>query len=227
MAEQTPAPGYADLRVTYNQEVLEISDLQPSPLAQFESWFHEALAAEIPEPNAMVVATVSATGQPSARHVLLKAADQRGFVFYTNYQSRKGREIAENPQVSLVFPWFAMFRQVVVIGRAERVSRAESLEYFRSRPHDSQIGAIASRQSSLLPERIELEQRWADLAERYPEGSEVPLPDDWGGYVVAPESVEFWAGRRSRLHDRLRYCHLGGPVDMSAASQWQIERLSP
>lgn len=227
MSEPKSQPDYATLRVTYNQDVLEVADLAPAPLEQFETWFHAAVAAGIPEPNAMVVATASAAGQPSARHVLLKDADWRGFVFYTNYNSRKGREIAENPQVSLVFPWFAMYRQVVVVGRAERVSRAESLEYFKSRPHDSRIGALASHQSEVLPERTELEDRWQRLAEQYPIGTEVPLPDNWGGFLVVPESIEFWAGRRSRLHDRLRYRHRGGAVDLTVPGQWEIERLSP
>ncbi|MEY2634678.1 MAG: hypothetical protein RIS75_618 [Actinomycetota bacterium] len=225
MAEQTP---YADLRVTYNRETLDVADLAPDPLTQFELWFAEAVAAEIPEPNAMVIATADTDGQPSARNVLLKEADDRGFVFYSNYESRKGRELAANPRASLVFPWFAMFRQVVVVGAVEKVSRAESAEYFNQRPHDSRIGALVSAQSTVLESREELEQRWAELATRYPEGTEVPLPDNWGGYLVIPQTIEFWAGRRSRLHDRMQFVHNGqSPLSLRTADQWSVRRLSP
>lgn len=225
MAEQTP---YADLRVTYNRETLDVADLAPDPLTQFELWFAEAVAAEIPEPNAMVIATADTDGQPSARNVLLKEADDRGFIFYTNYESRKGRELEVNPRASLVFPWFAMFRQVVVVGAVEKVSRAESAEYFNQRPHDSRIGALVSAQSSVLESREELEQRWAELATRYPEGTEVPLPDNWGGYLVIPQTIEFWAGRRSRLHDRMQFVHNGqSPLSLRTADQWSVRRLSP
>lgn len=225
MAEQTP---YADLRVTYNRETLDVADLAPDPLTQFELWFAEAVAAEIPEPNAMVIATADTDGQPSARNVLLKEADDRGFVFYSNYESRKGRELAANPRASLVFPWFAMFRQVVVVGAVEKVSREESAEYFNQRPHDSRIGALVSAQSTVLESREELEQRWAELATRYPEGTEVPLPDNWGGYLVIPQTIEFWAGRRSRLHDRMQFVHNGqSPLSLRTADQWSVRRLSP
>ena len=174
----------------------------------------------------MSLATVDASGQPSVRHVLLKQADDRGFVFYTNYESQKGQDIAANPQVAIVFPWFAMFRQVLIRGRAVKVSREESLEYFNQRPYGSRIGAAASAQSKVLTSRDELDARWIELEAQYP--NEVPLPDNWGGYVVIPETVEFWAGRESRLHDRLRYVFVGeGDVKMSQASQWRVERLSP
>jgi len=218
---------YAGLRVNYEHDVLELADLAPNPLTQFEHWFADAVAASIPEPNAMVVATADATGQPSARNVLLKQADDRGFVFYTNYESRKGRELAQNPRASLVFPWFAMYRQIVVVGSVVKVSREESAEYFAQRPHGSRIGAIASAQSSELESRTDLENRWAALTEQYPEGSHVPIPDQWGGYLVIPESVEFWAGRRSRLHDRFEYVHSGDSVSLSTDSQWRLRRLSP
>ncbi len=223
MTDSTP---YGELRVNYEGETLDIADVCPAPLAQFESWFEDVLAAKLPEPNAMVIATATKVGQPSARHVLLKQADARGFVFYTNYDSRKGRELQENPKASLVFPWFAMYRQVVVIGRVEKVSREESAEYFATRPHGSRIGASVSHQSEELASREELDARWQSLAERYPD--EVPLPDSWGGFVVIPESIEFWAGRRSRLHDRIQYVHGGGVnVSMTDATQWTIRRLSP
>jgi len=225
MTEPTP---YADLRVTYNRETLDVADLAPDPLTQFERWFAEALEAEIPEPNAMVIATADPSGQPSARNVLLKEADDRGFVFYTNYESRKGRELAANPRTSLVFPWFAMFRQIVVVGTVEKVSREVSAEYFNQRPHDSRIGAIVSAQSEVLQTREELEIRWAELAAQYPEGTEVPLPEHWGGYLVRPHTVEFWAGRRSRLHDRMQFVHNGdSQLSMRNPDQWSVRRLSP
>ncbi|MEY4322981.1 MAG: hypothetical protein RL410_762 [Actinomycetota bacterium] len=217
-------PSYAELRVAYTHQTLTEADLADTPLAQFERWFAEASA--LPEPNAMSLATVNAHGQPSVRHVLLKQADERGFVFYTNYESNKGQDIAANPHVAIVFPWFAMFRQVLVRGRAEKVSRAESLEYFNQRPYGSRIGAAASAQSQVLHSRDELDARWKEIESNYP--VDVPLPDYWGGYVVIPEYVEFWAGRESRLHDRLRYVFVGnGEVSMSNASQWKVERLSP
>lgn len=228
MEMEPDSPMYADMRVTYNQDPLDASDLSPAPLAQFEKWFAEVVAAKLPEPNAMVVATVDAVGQPSARHVLLKQADARGFVFYTNYESQKGQAISVNPLVSLVFPWFAIYKQVTVQGRAVKVSREEAEQYFRSRPHGSQIGALASHQSSELADRAELESRWEALATKYPEGTEVPLPDYWGGYLVIPSRIEFWAGRRSRLHDRWEYVHSGvGETSLQAAEQWRLRRLSP
>lgn len=228
MEMEPDSPMYSDMRVTYNQNPLELSDLAPAPLAQFEKWFAEVVQAQLPEPNAMVVATADANGQPKARHVLLKQADARGFVFYTNYESQKGRAIAANPLVSLVFPWFPIYKQVTVQGRAIKVSREESEKYFRSRPHGSQIGALASHQSTELSDRVELETRWEELAAKYPEGTEVPFPDHWGGYLVIPTRIEFWAGRRSRLHDRWEYVHSGvDEVSLQAADQWSLRRLSP
>lgn len=219
---------YADMRVTYNQHPIDPADMNPAPLLQFEAWFQEVVVEKLPEPNAMVVATADASGRPSARHVLLKQADARGFVFYTNYDSRKGQDLAVNPQASLVFPWFQIHKQVVVVGRVEKVSREETLQYFRSRPHGSQIGALVSHQSTELTSREDLEIRWAELAEKYPEGNEVPLPEHWGGFLVIPETIEFWAGRRSRLHDRLQYQFVGtGDVSLTAAADWKIRRLSP
>lgn len=225
MTDSTP---YADLRVSYNNEPLERENLATAPLVQFESWFADVVAEGLAEPNAMVVATADEQGQPSARHVLLKQADARGFVFYSNYESRKGRELAVNPHASLVFPWFAMYRQVTVIGDVQKVSREEAQAYFDSRPHGSRVGAWASRQSEVLESREELEQRWADFAEMYPEGSHVPLPEWWGGYIVVPRAIEFWAGRRSRLHDRWRYVRDESVAcDLTDPSQWRLERLSP
>jgi pyridoxamine 5'-phosphate oxidase len=215
--------------VSYDAGVLDESHLRSTPLAQFRVWFDDAVGAGMPEPNAMVVATASATGQPSARTVLLKDADARGFAFYTNLGSRKSRELVENPTASCVFPWFAMHRQVVVVGAVEPIARAEAAEYVASRPHGSRLGAWASRQSTEIDGRAGLEGRYAQLQEQYPEGSVVPLPEFWGGWLIRPESVEFWQGRESRLHDRLRF----RPSDaverpgLDDPSAWMVERLSP
>ena len=233
MSLWTPPPDdsprrLADLRVSYDAGVLDEDDLRDSPLAQFGAWFEDAVAVGLPEPNAMIVATAGTSGQPSARTVLLKDADARGFVFYTNLGSRKSEELSANPRASCVFPWFAMHRQVVVVGRVEEIDRVEALAYFASRPHGSRLGAWASRQSTVIDGRAEVEQRYADLQEQYPEGADVPLPDFWGGWLVRPESVEFWQGRESRLHDRLRFRAVdGGSGDMGDATAWQVERLSP
>lgn len=233
MSLWTPPPDdstrrLADLRVSYDAGVLDEDDLRDSPLAQFGAWFEDAVAVGLPEPNAMIVATAGTSGQPSARTVLLKDADARGFVFYTNLGSRKSEELSANPQASCVFPWFAMHRQVVVVGRVAEIDRVEALAYFASRPHGSQLGAWASRQSTVIDGRAEVEQRYADLQEQYPEGADVPLPDFWGGWLVRPESVEFWQGRESRLHDRLRFRAVdGGSGDMGDATAWQVDRLSP
>jgi pyridoxamine 5'-phosphate oxidase len=233
MSLWTPPPDdsprrLADLRVSYDAGVLDEADLRDSPLAQFDAWFEDAVAVGLPEPNAMIVATADASGQPSARTVLLKDADARGFVFYTNLGSRKSEELSANPGASCVFPWFAMHRQVVVVGRVEEIARAEALAYFASRPHGSRLGAWASRQSTVIDGRAEVEQRYADLQQQYPEGADVPLPDFWGGWLVRPESVEFWQGRESRLHDRLRFRAVdGGSGDLGDATAWRVERLSP
>ena len=233
MSLWTPPPDdsprrLADLRVSYDAGVLDESHLRAAPLEQFRSWFDDAVGVSLPEPNAMVVATATPDGRPSARTVLLKDVDARGFVFYTNLDSRKSRELAANPHASCVFPWFAMHRQVVVVGRVEEIDRDEALEYFASRPHGSRLGAWASRQSAVIDDRMGIEQRYADLQEQYPEGADVPLPDFWGGWLVRPESVEFWQGRESRLHDRLRFRALDArSADLDDASAWQVERLSP
>ena len=238
MSSWTPPPPdsphrLADLRVSYDAGVLDEGHLEASPLAQFRRWFDEAVALGLPEPNAMIVATASTDGQPSARTVLLKDADERGFVFYTNYGSRKSRELEANPGVSCVFPWFAMHRQVVVVGRAERVPRPEAAEYFASRPHGSRLGAWSSRQSAIIDGRSGLEARYEELQAEYPDGSPVPLPEFWGGWLVRPESVEFWQGRTSRLHDRLRFTltagvrAAAGQAPLDDASAWTVERLAP
>jgi pyridoxamine 5'-phosphate oxidase len=193
--------------------------LADDPLTQFAAWMSDTVAAGLPEPTAMVLATVSGDGRPRARTVLLKSYDSGGFTFYTNRTSRKGTDLAEVPRACLLFPWHAIHRQVIIEGPVTALTTAESQPYFRSRAHGSQIGAWASRQSTVIGSRAELDDRYAELARRWPDGTDVPMPDFWGGYRVTPEVVEFWQGRLNRLHDRLRYRRDGGA--------WVIERLSP
>ena len=189
------------------------------PLALFGRWMTDVIAAGLPEPNAMVLATVSAAGWPRARTVLLKQYGPGGFTFYTNRTSTKAQELAANPRAGLLFPWHALHRQVIVQGAVTALSTDESEPYFHSRPHGSQLGAWASRQSSVLSSRRELDERYETLERRWPEGVTVPMPEFWGGYRVAAETVEFWQGRVNRLHDRLRYRRDG--------QHWIIERLAP
>ncbi len=208
------------MREQYRTPLFRKADLAAEPMEQFARWFKEVAAGGvIHEPNAMVVSTASPDGRPSSRTVLLKHYDERGFVFFTNYGSRKGMELETNPYVSLLFPWHPVARQVIVTGLAERVGRDETAAYFRTRPHGSQLGAWASEQSSVIASRAELLARYEELAARYPEGEQVPVPPHWGGFRVVPETVEFWQGHENRLHDRLRYTGEGGA--------WRIERLSP
>lgn len=210
----------ADLRKDYSLAGLLEKDLAKDPFRQFEKWFQEAEAAKLVEPNAMTLSTVGSDGRPSSRTVLLKGLDGRGFVFYSNYESRKGRELANIPRAALLFPWLALERQVIVEGAVTRVSREESEAYFHSRPRASQLGAWVSQQSSVLTSRGVLEDAMKALEQKYA-GKEVPLPSAWGGYRVNPETVEFWQGRRSRLHDRLRYRRDGKD------GTWTVERLAP
>lgn len=212
-------PEVAGLRQEYTRYGLRESDLHPDPIEQFTKWFNAAVASEIVEPNILTLATASADGFPSARTVLLKGYDARGFVFYTNQQSRKGRELAENPRASLVFWWDRLERQVVIQGTVTPVPDDEADDYFHSRPRGSQLGAWASRQSTVIESREVLERRLEELEKEY-EGKEIPRPEYWGGYVVKPLSIEFWQGRPNRLHDRLRY-------RLSDDGAWIIERLSP
>jgi pyridoxamine 5'-phosphate oxidase len=209
----------AVLRRSYERGALVESEVSDDPYVQFGRWLGDAVAAGLPEPNAMVLATADADGAVSARTVLLKGVDARGFAFYTNLESRKGRDIAANPQASLVFPWHPMERQVVVCGAAVPIAADEVKAYFDSRPYGSRIGAWASPQSQVVPSREALDTRYAELAARFPETGEVPVPPHWGGFRVLPTTVDFWAGRPSRLHDRLRYRRSG--------DGWTLVRLAP
>ena len=212
-----PHPDVAALRRNYTRDGLRRGNLDPDPIGQFRKWFSEAMAAELVEPNAMVLSTTDGK-RPSSRTVLLKAYDERGFVFFTNYESRKAREIAVDAHVSLLFPWYPLERQVGIIGRAERISAAESLAYFTSRPHGSRLGAWVSQQSTVINSRKFLEMKWDEMKRKFADG-EIPLPSFWGGIRVVPTEIEFWQGRENRLHDRFRYTRSG--------DGWAIERLSP
>jgi len=234
--------GIADLRREYNLTGLRREDLAADPIEQFRRWFDETTGArasgrvrkffvrlyksllqisrvEPMEVNAMTLATADKLGRPSARVVLLKGVDERGFIFFTNYDSRKGRELAENPNASLVFYWSDTERQVCVAGEVQKIAREESEAYFRSRPRGSRIAAWASRQSEIIADRATLDQRWKEWDEKYP-GDDIPMPPNWGGYVLVPQRIEFWQARPSRLHDRFCYSRL-------PEKGWRIERLSP
>jgi pyridoxamine 5'-phosphate oxidase len=207
----------AALRKEYTFAGLRRRDLHPDPLKQFSLWFEFAVEAQVHEPNAMTLATVDAEGQPSSRIVLLKAVDQRGFSFYTNYDSRKGRELALNAKAALTFFWPGLEREVCVRGACSKLSREESEIYYKSRPIGSRLGAWVSNQSTPIPDREFLEQRLAELTAKY--GDEPPIPPYWGGYVLRPQALDFWQGRPNRLHDRFLYTRESGG--------WKLERLSP
>jgi pyridoxamine 5'-phosphate oxidase len=214
----TPPVSVADLRREYALARLDEEDVSRDPIAQFSRWFSEALAAEVDEPNAMVLATATPNGAPSARVVLLKGFDERGFVFFTDYRSLKGSELEVNPRAALVFRWTELERQVRITGGTARTSEEESEEYYRSRPVGSRLGAWVSHQSRPIPSRAVLERGLAEVERRFADG-EIPLPPHWGGYRVRAEAIEFWQGRLNRLHDRIRYLREG--------PGWKIERLAP
>lgn len=209
----------ADLRREYSQAALDIDSVENEPLNQFRKWFKEAQDAEILEPNAMVLSTVDADQRPYQRTVLMKALDEQGVVFYTNYKSRKARQIEENPHVSVLFPWYALERQVLITGKAEKVSTRESMAYFASRPFGSRLGAWVSQQSKVISSRSILEMKLAEMKEKFKDGK-VPLPDFWGGFRIIPDSYEFWQGRKNRLHDRIEY-------RLTDNAAWQLKRLAP
>jgi pyridoxamine 5'-phosphate oxidase len=208
---------FESLRVSYEQGELNESDINHNPLDQFNKWLAEAIKNEVPEPNAMVLATVNKDGQPGARNVLLKSADNNGFIFFTNKNSDKASDLKQNPNCTLLFSWLSQHRQVIVKGNASEISREESNTYFQTRPYGSRISAWVSEQSQVIKSREELEIKVKEFMDKYPEN--VPMPDYWGGYLVKPESIEFWQGRPSRLHDRIRFTKKG--------NTWTIERISP
>ena len=208
-----------EMRRNYATRSLDLSDLDANPFAQFDHWMREAIETQVIEPNAMTLATADGSGRPAVRTVLLKGFDERGFVFYSNYESAKARDLAANSKVALLFPWLALERQVSAMGSAQKISAAESLKYFLSRPRESQIGAWASRQSEVISTRALLETKFAEMKARFANG-DMPLPDQWGGYRVTPQSFEFWQGRPSRLHDRFRYT-------LQSDGSWTIARLMP
>lgn len=209
-----------DFRVDYQLDELLESNVAAHPIEQFEDWFKAACSSSNPEPNAMVIATADAAGNPSARVVLLKEINKKGFVFYTNYLSRKGRELADRPQAALVFNWLELQRQVRIEGRVEKLDEAASAAYFKSRPKASQIGAWASQQSEIIPHRDILEEEKTALEKTYADAESLPKPENWGGFILVPQRVEFWQGRRSRLHDRLLY-------EIQTDGSWHLQRLAP
>lgn len=216
-----PQEDLGRLRREYGDHGLDTPDLSDDPVVMFRRWFDDAVRAGLHEPNAMVVATVSAEGRPSARLVLLKGLDERGFVFFTNYASRKGRDLDANPAVSLLFPWHDLQRQVRVEGVASRTSAEESQAYFATRPRASQLGAWASPQSQVVDARAALDERYAGVLAWFADVDDVPLPPFWGGVRVTPEAIEFWQGRQGRMHDRLRYRR------EATEPAWTVERLAP
>lgn len=219
-------PDSTGLRRSYERHALDRAAVPADPFILFDAWFAEAAGAGLDEPNAMVLATASADGVPSARTVLLKGHGPDGFRFFTNHTSRKGQELLANPRAAVVFPWHPMRRQVIATGPVHRISEEEAAAYWRTRPYGSRLGAWASeRQSSVLGSRAELEARFAELTETWPTPAEVPLPDFWGGYLLVPATVEFWQGGPDRLHDRIRYRR--PQEEEPAAAGWLVERLSP
>ena len=223
-------PDLSAMRISYEQSELVEELLHKNPLSQFQSWLHDAVQIGIdrlPEPNAMVLSTCDSNNQVHSRTVLLKGLSPTGLVFYSNYASQKAQDLLQNAQVSALFPWYPLQRQVIVTGTVSKISREQSQNYFASRPYKSQLGAHVSEQSSIIASRELLENELLELTKIYPEGSQVPLPENWGGYLIKVSEVEFWQGRRSRLHDRLKFVRKeeGGLLDQDAA--WQVIRLAP
>jgi len=213
-------PSLADLRENYTKAGLDSKDVSSNPFMQFQNWMDMAINSDIVEPNAMTLATANAQGHPSSRIVLLKHFDKNGFCFFTNYNSRKGQDLAENPNASLTIHWKELERQICIRGTVKKTTKEESKNYFHMRPQQSQIGAIASNQSHPIADRATLLQREQKLIEQYPKGSTVPLPNFWGGYRITPTYIEFWQGRPSRLHDRIIY-------QKDKNGNWNIERFCP
>jgi pyridoxamine 5'-phosphate oxidase len=223
-------PRVQDLRISYEQGVLNEEMLAADPLTQFTNWFNDALSAHILEPNAMVVSTVDNHGQPTSRTVLLKDISPEGFSFYTNLTSTKSRQLDANPRLSLLFPWYELHRQVIVTGSAELIPRDAVTDYYRSRPRDSQLGAWASDQSSELESRADIDARFDDVSKEFKDVDQLPVPDFWGGWLVRVERIEFWQGRESRLHDRLVFIARdadNGGTDLTNSAMWRVQRLSP
>lgn len=219
------------LRVSYDVTGLDLADLQPTPLAQFQEWLATAIDQKLPEPNAMVIATASVDAAPSTRTVLCKLVDERGFVFFTNTQSNKAQQLAVNPQIAATFLWLGLHRQVHIVGDVEEVSAAEADQYFATRARSSQLGAWASEQSQVLSSRAELTEKFAELEKHFADQEKIPKPPFWGGYLIRPKYVEFWQGQRSRMHDRFRYeltdAGFYGRSVLNRADTWQINRLAP
>jgi len=220
MGNETFEPGKLEsLRREYSRKAITKENVQDDPFDQFSAWFDEAMESDVTDANAMTLATADSSGQPSSRIVLLKGFDSEGFRFYTNYESRKGHDLKENPKASLNFFWPALERQICIRGSVKKLSREESEAYFKTRPRDSQLGAWASSQSSEVRDRQELENKLSEVSSRF-EQEEVPIPDFWGGYILRPDYIEFWQGRPGRLHDRILYTRESG-------GDWKIKRLSP
>lgn len=210
----------SSMRRNYSLTTLSEKDVHKNPIDQFHFWFNDALTAEVHEFNAMVLATVDTNNKPSTRVVLLKEFAAKGFVFYTNYHSDKGREIEQNPAVSACFLWLELQRQIRIDGHAVKYDEQEAIKYFASRPRESQLGAWASNQSSIISDRFILDKEYEALKDKYPAGTIIPKPPHWGGYLIIPRRIEFWQGRESRLHDRIRY-------DLNEDGNWTISRISP
>ena len=226
----TEKQNISGMRISYDKSQLLESDLENNPLDQFNKWLEEVVAlgpSVVIEPNAMVLATSDHQGTVTTRSVLLKGIDERGLSFYTNYNSRKAQAMEANPNISVTFPWYPLHRQITVVGSVTKLSRDESEVYFRSRPHKSQLGALASNQSEVIATREVIEVAMAQLEAKYPKGTKVPMPDFWGGYLITVESMEFWQGRQSRLHDRLRFIKNGTGTDLSESQAWKVIRVSP